>query len=52
MMLEGEEREPFPLEAGDAFVIPPGMRVSYADVSEDLELMEVSLPGAFETIED
>ncbi len=49
MVLEGEGREPFALEAGDAFVIPPGMRVRYSDASEDLELLEVSLPGAFET---
>ena len=51
MVLEGDGREPFALEAGDAFVIPPGMSVRYADPSEDLELLEVSLPGVFETTE-
>ncbi|MEO0402669.1 MAG: cupin domain-containing protein [Pseudomonadota bacterium] len=49
MQLEGEGRDPFPLEPGDAFVIPPGMAVRYADPSTDLELLEVSLPGAFAT---
>ena len=49
MVLEGEDRDPFPLEAGDAFVIPPGMAVRYAEPSDDLELLEVSLPGAFST---
>ena len=49
MVLEGEGREPHKLEAGDAFVIPPGMAVRYNAASTDLELLEVSLPGAFET---
>jgi quercetin dioxygenase-like cupin family protein len=50
MVLEGEGREPFPLTAGDAFVIPPGMATRYAEASDDLELLEVTLPGAFRTI--
>ncbi|WP_299676534.1 cupin domain-containing protein [uncultured Roseobacter sp.] len=49
MVLEGEGREPFALQAGDAFVIPPGLPVRYAEATEDLELLEVSLPGAFRT---
>ena len=49
MTLEGEGRSPQALEAGDAFVIPPDMSVRYADPSDDLELLEVSLPGAFKT---
>ena len=49
MVLEGEGRTPHALEAGDAFVIPPGMSVRYAQPSDDLELLEVSLPGAFDT---
>lgn len=52
MVLEGEGRAPFALEAGDAFVIPPGMRTRYDAPSEDLELLEVSLPGVFETLLD
>ncbi len=49
MMLEGEGKEPYRLEKGDAFVIPPRMATRYSDPSNDLELLEVSLPGSFET---
>ncbi|WP_238370138.1 cupin domain-containing protein [Heliomarina baculiformis] len=47
--LEGEGREPYPLTEGDAFVIPPGMKTRLRDASENIELLEVSLPGVFET---
>ncbi|MEP4038303.1 cupin domain-containing protein [Pseudophaeobacter sp.] len=47
--LEGEGRDPYPLEEGDAFVIPPGMKTRLSDASTDLELLEVSLPGVFRT---
>jgi len=49
MTLEGEDKEPCRLEPGDAFVIPPGMRTRYSEPTEDLELLEVTLPGTFET---
>ena len=49
MRLEAEGRESYVLERGDAFVIPPLERVRYSDRSDDLELLEVSLPGAFKT---
>ena len=49
MVLEGEGKDPFALEAGDAFVIPPGMATKYSEPSDDIELMEVSLPGRFQT---
>ncbi len=49
MTLEGEGKEPCALTAGDAFVIPPGMATRYADPTDDLEILEVSLPGVFET---
>jgi quercetin dioxygenase-like cupin family protein len=49
MVLNGEGKEPYALEPGDAFVIPPGMQTKYSEMSEDLELLEVSLPGVFET---
>lgn len=45
MLLEGEGKEPYRLEPGDAFVIPPGMATRFSDPSADLELLEVSLPG-------
>ena len=50
MSLEGEGKEPFDLSAGDAFVIPPDMATRYSKPSNDLELLEVSLPGVFETM--
>ncbi|WP_298261030.1 cupin domain-containing protein [uncultured Litoreibacter sp.] len=50
MTLHGEGKEPYSLQAGDAFVIPPDMKTKYMDASDDLELLEVSLPGAFNTL--
>ena len=49
MTLHGEDQSPAALEAGDAFVIPPGMKTRYSECSADLELLEVSLPGEFRT---
>ncbi|NNF79384.1 MAG: cupin domain-containing protein, partial [Rhizobiales bacterium] len=49
MTLEGEGREPHDLTAGDAFVIPPGMKTAYRNCSDNLELLEASLPGVFDT---
>ncbi|MFN6951298.1 MAG: cupin domain-containing protein [Albidovulum sp.] len=49
MTLEGEGKEPFRLAAGDAFVIPPGMLTRWAEPSEDVEILEVTLPGQFAT---
>lgn len=49
MTLEGEGRDPYRLEAGDAFVTPPSMLTRYSEASDDLELLEVSLPGVFKT---
>lgn len=45
MTLDAEGREPHKLQAGDAFVIPPSMKTTYAEPSKDLELLEVTLPG-------
>ena len=50
MTLEGEGKEPFDLAAGDAFVIPPDMKTRYSNLSDDLEILEVSLPGIFDTV--
>lgn len=49
MTLEGEGKDPFRLSPGDAFVVPPGMATRYSAPTADLQLMEVSLPGAPET---
>ncbi|MGR3616824.1 MAG: cupin domain-containing protein [Paracoccaceae bacterium] len=47
--LHGEGRDPHELVAGDAFVIPPGMKTRLAEASDDIELLEVTLPGTFNT---
>lgn len=47
--LEGAGRTRITLSPGDAFVVPPGMATRYSEASSDLELLEVSLPGAFST---
>ena len=49
MRLQAPESDVRALRAGDAFVVPPRTRVAYERCSADLELLEVSLPGAFET---
>jgi len=49
MTLDGEGRDPQRLSAGDAFVIPPGMRTRWSGPSDDIEILEVSLPGHFAT---
>jgi len=49
MTLEGDGADPRRLEPGDAFAIPPGMRTRYADPTEEVELLEVALPGNFTT---
>ena len=54
-VLQGEVRvracglEARDLRAGDAFTVPPRTRTAYEWCSADLELLEVSLPGRFET---
>ena len=49
LTLEGENQPAQELKSGDAFVIPPQMKVRYANPSNDIELLEVSLPGDFKT---
>lgn len=49
MVLEGDGQGTHALEAGDAFVVPPGMWVRYDQPSQDIELLEVALPGVFVT---
>ncbi len=40
------------LEAGSSVVQPPGMRHAEIAHSEDLEMLEITLPAAFETAMD
>jgi len=49
LTLHAQNQEPRHLEAGDAFVIPPGMVTEYLDCSKDMELLEVALRGDFTT---
>lgn len=37
------------LSAGDAFVLPPSLIMSFGEPSDDLEILEVALPGVFFT---
>lgn len=45
MTLNADGKDPHTLSPGDAFVIPPGLAFCYDDASDDLELLEVALPG-------
>ena len=47
MTLQAKGKEPFALRAGDAFVTPPDLPVCYFDPSDDIALLEVTLPGKF-----
>lgn len=49
MTLRASGLEAQALRAGDAFTVPPRTRTAYERCSADLELLEVSLPGRFET---
>lgn len=49
MTLRGQGKAPFRLTMGDAFVIPPGFQTQYADTTNDLQLLEVTLPAIFTT---
>ena len=50
MELNAEEQELALLRKGDAYVIPPNMKHQITNLSIDLELLEVSLPGNYNTI--
>ena len=47
--LHGDGQGAHALTAGDAYVIPPDLKTSLTGGSPDLQLLEVSLPAAFET---
>jgi quercetin dioxygenase-like cupin family protein/catechol 2,3-dioxygenase-like lactoylglutathione lyase family enzyme len=49
LTLHGEGQGAHALGEGDAYVIPPHLKTALADCSEDLQLLEVSLPVDFET---
>ena len=47
--VSGTEQSAHKLGAGDAFVLPPFLNTRYVDVSDDCELIEVTLPAVFNT---
>ena len=47
--LSARDGGPRALEAGDAYVIPPGLATQLSQPSPDLELLEVTLPAQFVT---
>ncbi len=49
MMLNAEGHDSQLIKKGDAYVIPPYLKYEVSNLSEDLELLEVSLPGNFKT---
>ncbi len=51
MTLMADGQSDHPLEAGDAFVIPPDMAACWNAPTEDLEVLQVVLPGTYETRE-
>jgi quercetin dioxygenase-like cupin family protein len=50
LTLQGEGKDPYRLSVGDAFVIPPGLGTCWADPTDDIEILEVALPGPFVTL--
>ena len=46
---EGEGE--FEFEAGDCWLQPPGIRHNVLDYSDDYELLEITMPGAYETVQ-
>ena len=52
MTLAASGQPSIELTSGDAFVIPPDLSTEYSNLSKDLELLEVSLPGKFKTYYD
>ncbi|MEP1942783.1 MAG: cupin domain-containing protein, partial [Sulfitobacter sp.] len=50
MTLRAQGQEDRVLQAGDGFVIPPDMNIQYVAPSADIELLEVSLRGDFNTV--
>ncbi|MCB1463040.1 MAG: cupin domain-containing protein [Nitratireductor sp.] len=49
LTLTGHGEEPRDLKIGDAFVIPPDFKTQMTNCSQDMELLEVSLPAEFVT---
>lgn len=49
MIIDATGQDLQELAPGDAFVIPPDMNYRFKEISADLEMLEVALPGKFNT---
>ncbi len=49
LTLNADGEAPYAIVAGDAFVLPPYLKVVYENCSDDCELLEITLPLSFET---
>ncbi len=49
LAMKVENQGTYQLKARDAFVMPPNLKYEFLERSNDLELLEVSLPGDFKT---
>ncbi|KAI0145185.1 RmlC-like cupin domain-containing protein [Xylariaceae sp. FL1272] len=47
--LHGEGQDALRLAEGDAYTLPPNLKTSLTDCSAEMNLLEVSLPGHFDT---
>jgi hypothetical protein len=47
--LHGDGQGAHAISEGDAYVIPPYLKTALVDASLDLRLLEVALPGVFQT---
>jgi quercetin dioxygenase-like cupin family protein len=49
LTLEVTGEEPYRLQAGDAFVLPPFLKTRYVEATKDCELIEIALQATFKT---
>ena len=49
LQLTADGHESQIVKQGDAFVVPPGLPLTWTKPSDDLEILEVALPGTFNT---
>lgn len=47
--VDADGHAPVRLGPGDAFTTPPGLAMAFTDPTDDLEILEVALPGRFRT---
>ncbi len=50
MKLEHEGQDEVTVKAGDAWLLPPGIKHTVLDYSDDCENLEITIPAEFETV--